>query len=283
MIVSRIEEYLESGKMGADQAVLDNYAATMRKSVERQFAQEREEKPGHIYCTLATKPCARQAAYTYLGFKPEPLQARARVNFFLGDAVEGAVLALARLANCPIESNNIKLLVTHEGIPPISVRPDGLYAGPEGHYNVEIKKMSSFGFDRFVEEGPDDSFGYLTQATVECEGWRQNGVHVRGTIFIACRSETGHLAEFVTLSDQDKLEAFYDRLKQAIASSPDSLPDRAFEPVPEKRGPKKTGRMVLPFNCSYCSMRDHCWPQATIETTSTGKPVWVIHKEIAHE
>ncbi len=306
LLADPIRTYLESHDKRVDDAVLADTVRRMRQVVVRDLMQPRDARPGKESNTLYTGACARKARLVFDGAEREPLRARTLLKFLLGDLVELSVLAMARLAGCPIEDNNIDLTIKGEDGALVPVHPDGLYRVPSSQaYNVEIKSCDSRTFDAWqAQGGPDDTWGYLTQASVEIQAWREAGVTVNQTIFLAVStgSRQGDVAEFLMPYDEQLVIAWHERrLAVQQAAVPDipfeAQPEMAFmrgkacdadwfahgEPTPRinEKGATYgwdvyTGRSVVPLLCSYCDFRaKHCWQTAVLEVDGT-KPVWVV-------
>lgn len=306
LLADPIRAYLESHEKRVDEAVLADTVKRMRQVVVRDLMAPRDARPGKESNTLYTGACARKARLVFDGAEREPLRARTLLKFLLGDLVELSVLAMARLAGCPVEDNNIDLTIKGEDGALVPVHPDGLYRDTTGQaYNVEIKSCDSRTFDTWQEKGgPDDTWGYLSQASVEIQAWREAGVKVRQTIFLAVStgSRQGDVAEFLMPYDEQLVIAWHER---RLAVQQDAVPGIPFEAQPElafMRGkacqadwfahgeptPRinekgatygwdvYTGRRVVPLLCSYCDFRaNHCWTNAVLEVDGT-KPVWVV-------
>lgn len=304
-IAQRIIDYLEQTDKLADASVLSEAVQRMRQVLVRDLMQPRDTRAGKESNTLYSGPCARKAHLTYHGAAREGLRARTVLKFMLGDMVEQAVLTTARLAGAPITDNNIDLSITGHDGKPVPVHPDGLYQAPDGTlFNIEIKSCDSGTYDRWDREGgPDDTWGYLTQASVEVQAWREYGKQVDGTLFLAVStgSRIGSIAEYYKPFDPALVEAWHCRRDEAMSGLPPipfaSTPELAFkrgkhlnaedtlhgEPTPRRNEAGAiygwdipTGRQTLPLVCSYCNYKTtQCWKTAQVEVEGT-KPVWVV-------
>ena len=306
MLADPMKAYLESAHKTMNDAVLTETVQRMRQVIVRDLMQPRDTRVGKESNTLYTGACARKARLTFDGAEREPIQSRTVMKFLLGDLVELSVLAVARLAGCAITDNNIDLTVTGEDGVKIPVHPDGFYQAPSGEcYNVEIKSCDSRTFDHWLKQGgPDDTWGYLTQASIEELAWREEGRQVAGTIFVAVStgSRQGSIAEFVMPYDADLVAKWHERRAQARGNTvPDipfpSQPEMKFQrgkacdpawfahgdPIPRTNESGATygwdvltGREKVPMLCSYCDFRaKHCWPNAVMELDGN-KPVWIV-------
>ena len=306
LIAGRIIDYLEAQEKSIDDVVLKETVQRMRLVLVRDLMQPRDTRAGKESNTLYTGACARKSRLTFDGAARDPLRARTLLKFLLGDLVELSVLAVARLAGCHIEDNNADLTVKGEDGVLVPVHPDGFYRDDTGTgYNIEIKSCDSRTFDAWLEQGgPDDAWGYLTQASMEIQAWREAGIPVMSTIFVAVStgSRQGSIAEFIMPYQEQLVIGWHER---RLAARQIALPEIPFQAQPEMtfmRGkacqadwfahgepiPRvneksavygwdvSTGRTVVPLVCSYCDYRaKHCWQDAILEIDGT-KPVWVV-------
>ncbi len=305
LIADKISAYLESPEKRMDEAVLVETVKRMRMVLVRDLMQPRDQRAGKESNTLYTGACARKARLTFDGTERDPLRARTLLKFLLGDLVELSVLAIARLAGCHIEDNNIDLSITGEDGLTVPVHPDGRFMDGDTPYNIEIKSCDSRTFDAWIEQGgPDDTWGYLTQASVEIKAWREAGVPVLNTIFVAVStgSRQGSIAEFIMPYNEQLVIGWHERRlaarQVAVPAIPfQGQPEMEFvrgkavnadwfvhgEPAPRvnEKGATygwdiMTGRTVVPMICSYCDFRaKHCWKEAVMEMDGS-KPIWVL-------
>lgn len=311
LIADHVQAYLESPDKRMNDEVLTETVRRMRQVIVRDLMQPRDTRAGKESNTLYTGACARKSRLTLDGAARDPLRARTILKFLLGDLVELSVLAMARLAGCHIEDNNIDLSVRGEDGQAVPVHPDGRYVDADGQsYNVEIKSCDSRTFDSWLERGgPDDTWGYLTQASMEIQAWREAGLPVMSTIFIAVStgSRQGSIAEFVMPYNEQLVISWHER---RLAVQQDAVPEIPFsgqpeiafmrgkacnadwfahgEPVPRvnEKGATygwdvMTGREIIPLQCSYCDFRaQHCWKDAVLEMEGT-KPIWVVPSKVS--
>lgn len=327
LIANQITAYLEQHDKALNQAVLDEMVEAFRRKVVKQLMSTRNTRKGHESCTVYSGACARKSRYQFDGVAGEPLRARSLLKFLMGDTLELDVIGVAQLAGVDLSMNNADLFITGQDGVKIQVHPDGLvcdweWSGPvntenggstilrrglRGRYNLECKSSDTFTYDAWVRNGgPDDQWGYLTQASVEIAAWREAGYDVNSTCFIAVStgSRQGSIAEWIIPYDQKLVDAWHDRRR--LAQGVD-LPARPFEAVPELefvRGraldahafahgvpaPREdkngkvighdvpTGRMILPTYCGYCAYKAPCWPGAVLDADD-GKPVWTVQME----
>jgi len=306
LLADPIKAYLEQHEKRVDAHVLDETVRRMRQVIVRDLMTPRDTRAGKESNTLYSGACARKARLTFDGAERDPPRARTLLKFLLGDLVELSVLAVARLAGCHIEDNNIDLTVKGEDGVLVAVHPDGRYVDPDGKsHNVEIKSCDSRTFDSWLEHGgPDDTWGYLTQASIEIQAWREQGIPVMQTLFIAVStgSRQGSIAEWPMPYREDLVTAWHER---RLAVQQVAVPAIPFQAQPEMvfmRGKAKkedyavhgeptprlneagaiygwdvhTGRTVVPLACTYCDFKaKHCWQESVLEIDGT-KPIWVV-------
>ena len=324
LVANQITAYLEQHEKALNQAILDDMVEAFRRKVVKQLMSTRNTRKGHESCTVYSGACARKSRYQFDGVDGEPLKARSALKFLMGDTIELDVIGVAQLAGVDLSMNNADLFITGRDGVKIQVHPDGLvcdweWSGPvntagggttilrrglRGRYNVEVKSCDTRTFDTWDKNGgPDDQWGYLTQASVEIAAWREAGYDVNSTCFIAVStgSRQGSVSEWLLPYDQSLVDAWHNR--RALARGLD-LPPRPFEAVselefvkgktldpavafahgvPTERLDKNgkvygydvpTGRMILPTYCGYCAYKAPCWPGVSIDLKD-GKVVWV--------
>lgn len=273
MIADKIKNYLDNSDKTINEELIKSYFERYSDSVKRQFMQDRESTPGKMYTTLVTKKCARQSAYKYLGFKAEPISARGKLNFFNGDLIEHTMLMLAELAGCPIKRNNDRLEIDCNGFK-IPCKPDGLYEEAGNLYNVEVKKMSDYIYEEWEEGTLSDDWGYRSQAMMECAAWIENGVMVKGTVFLGVKGLTGNFREEVLPYEPSLVKETFKRAVAVSNATQATLPERGYSPQVETYYKKPTGYLKLPIPCSYCDFKAVCWPDFKVEVNKSGRPVW---------
>jgi len=317
VIVDRIYRELAANpgsipKNGREDETMLGLMAAVQRGFQRQFL-EREERTALSISGPWT--CSRKLLYKREGAPRKPLEPRSQVNFFLGDVVEATAKALAIQAGVLIEPwdqdvpVHLKLRTgALEGHPDAWMRPpvgepvvlegfEGVakWEKLEGElrpgdvFNVEFKKQAEFAFGRLLENGMDNTWGYLSQANGYCaseelqEIARQGGGTVRGTIFVVINTNTGHMAEVFEPFDPlyaQRIASDVEAIEEA--ESPDDLP-RLLTEDETNRG-KTTGRQVLGLVCSYCDYAESvCWKgrlEVEFKGTKTGsRPVFVVTGE----
>jgi hypothetical protein len=305
-VAAAITAYLEGQTRHMNEAVLAEAMTRIKRTIMRQLMKPREDRKGYESNSLYIKPCARQARFTYDGVEREGLKARTLLKFLLGDIVELNVMLLAKLAGVDLGMNNEDLTVTGRDGKLIPVHPDGLLNYEGRHSNVEVKSCDSRTFDRWMDNGgPNNDWGYLTQASVEIAAWRESGVDVDGTNFIALStgSRIGSVADWYVPYDGTLVEQWHERralvhakelppipysteaeTEYVAGRQPEKLAVAAANGIPcaPREGAKgiygwdiPTGRQILPMACSYCDYKQQCFPSAAMEVQGD-RPIWVV-------
>ena len=308
LVTDRLIAYLEQEQKPHNLPVLDGMMKAMRHSVQRHLMKPRSDRKGFESATSYTGKCARKARYAYDGSLRPPQQARSVLKFLLGDLVELSAVGLLRLAGFDVDTTcndgQRDLTITGSDGKLIPVHPDGLLTVGNAVYNLEIKSCDSFTYDGWLANGgPDDKFGYVTQASIECAAWAEAQVEVAGTCFLAVStgSRQGSVADWLLPFQPKLVEVWHERRR--LVHEPDQPPrgyegeqEREFirgktlDPIwqdhgdPQQRLDKNgkvtgydvlTGRTVLPVACSYCDYKIPCWGVAELDMDK-GKPVWVL-------
>jgi hypothetical protein len=314
LVANQITAYLEQDHKTLNESILNEMLAAFKKAITRQLMQPRMNRTGYESTTSYSKSCAREARLKYDGVEGEPVKARTMMKFLLGDMVELSVIGVAQLAGVTLVDNNRDLFVTGKDGVKVNVHPDGrvqtgFQIGStdiffDQHFNFECKSCDSHTFDKWLEQGgPDDSWGYLTQCSIEIQAWREAGYDVNSTCFVAVStgSRQGSIAEWIIPYDQKLVDGWHERRALARAESVPSIPFELDDETEYKAGkvidaeafvhgeakPRvnakgavygwdiPTGRKILPMICSYCSFKQHCHPGAEMEVKG-GRPVWVV-------
>jgi hypothetical protein len=316
VVVDYILRYLAKSGKTISESVLDVAGERFKKRLYQQFMTDYEVKAGGYGANRATK-CVRANGYYHAGIPQAPMDPEVKFKLWFGDLCELGVLALAELAyegtphSIGLNNEFVEVPIGKGELDPkpgaqekakIKAFIDGLlnfnwsyhvdnYGGepPEGlerpdeHLIVEVKSMGSWPFERFVKEGPDDTWGYLGQVSVE-----QRAMRVRRYIMIAIDRETGRLAEYIGFYNKavaEKADATYDEVMEAKARG--TIPN-----IPAACAPQmKNGSLVLGLLCNYCGYRGEpggatgCWADAGYELSveytrgkNGPKPVFYVTK-----
>ena len=245
MIIDKINSYLT----GAGVDISDELFAEVSNRAGWRFADQfgkRKERNGGLYLSSVGK-CPRQQAYNVLGFETngKEIDSRARMVFFQGDMAELAVAYLAKLAGVSIESiGDNQATVNLDGV---QGHPDGVLDAEDGtKYLVEIKSMSSYGFEKFEKGDIDDSYLGQVNAYMEALG-------LDWCVMVALNKDSGVLGEKIIHKDGAIVNRCRKNIKTVRQATKETLPERPY--APDEKG-------NLPWQCLYCAYWGHCWPNA---------------------
>ena len=239
-----------------------------RLRIEFESVQTPDSKPDPMRLSNAGK-CPRQMAYQKLiPEKMQELDARALNVFLLGDLIHdlerGLISVVAPLTM--VEAN--VLFNIGDGFVPGHI--DGLLGLKDGERVLDIKSTATRGFTDMVNNGP--RYDHLCQINAYMDAMN---IH-QGVLWIY-NKDTSHRHAFEIERD-DALLADIIRRFQSVAEcdSLDRLPLRMYEPMPEMRRSKPTGREYLPWQCTYCPFTEECWTSEGFELVfESSKPRWI--------
>lgn len=264
-LVKDIYEVIDTG--GGWDATLSKWLAGELQGVfDRRLSEAREQHSPSLRMSQLGTPCQRKLWYSI----NEPSEGGAlapstKLKFMYGDILEQLLIALAIAAGHKVEGVQDRLEI----------------AGVVGHRDcvidgitVDVKSASSYAFKKFASGGlrDDDPFGYISQLSSYVYAGRDSDVESHPSLgaFLVVDKQNGTLCldmydfgpEINTkLSDVENIKA--------IVNSPD-LPPRGFTDEPEG----KSGNMKLCVQCSYCDMKEKCWPGLRTFLSSKG-PVFL--------
>ena len=256
MIAEKMREYLDNQRTSfrdtVDQLLVEEAQDLFVESFKKYLHDEERDSAGKIYMS-ASGYCARKNAYQYHGFKPKgrAIDARSRLNFFMGDMVELAVVLLAYKAGVGLTKfgkDQDRITIDVAGVE-ISGRPDGIITQNARTVLLEVKSMSTYGYKMF-EKG-DISYEYLAQvnACMEATG-------INEAIILGVCKDTGVFSERLVAKDPNIVMANKLGYLQVAQSTPEKLP----EPDSRFDANKKTG--LYPWQCTYCAYHQLCRSKA---------------------
>lgn len=306
MIAEYILRYLASEGKELSEVVLEEAVKRFRKRLADQFMKDRVTKVGGYGAHRATK-CVRDNYYYHQGVEGEAIDPETRFKFFMGDLTELGAYALAQLA---FEGTPHSIGLNNEFVEiPIGVQEpienkktikgyiDGLlnfnwdwhiekFGGtkpahikdkPDEDLVLEVKSMGAYPFKLFKENGPDDTWGYLGQISVE-----QRALRVRRFVMLAVEREKGSIGDYVGTYNKvytTKADAIYSAVMAGVESG-------IAPGVPPELTPDATDKgLKLHVVCSYCPRKEKCWTDAGyklrvdyVKGRSGPRPVWYASK-----
>lgn len=242
MIVDKINAFLNDEGKAINEAILTEVAQLARYSFDRQFGKR--DKHAKTLRLSSIGKCVRQQAYNILGFEEngKEIDARAKMVFFQGDLTELAIVILAKAAGCNLSKT---------GLEQMTIKIEGIEGHPDGIINkdtlLEVKSMSSYSFENFQNQQIDESYHY------QCNGY-MHALGLEQTCIVGLNKDAGVLHEWIIKKDQTIVDDIIRRIGSLRTVTPDTLPDRPYEP---------NAKGFLPWQCLYCGFWKTCWPQAT--------------------
>jgi hypothetical protein len=256
---------------------IEEFAENLAKHLAERSEETRVEKNGQaLRASSVGKPCSRQLWYAnnIEQFNHEPLPPYKKLSFLYGDVIEELLFYLAKLTGHRVEGQQGEARL--EGI--LGHR-DGIIDGRL----VDVKSASTRSLKKFTEHNlvKDDPFGYLGQLAFYLEAAQDDPLVTDKdqASFLVMDKQHGHLV--LDTYHRDELPNIYElieRQKQHMASS--TPPPRGFSPVPTEsayrleQGAKPSGNKKLGVACSYCPVKNHCWPNMRTFVYSSG-PVFM--------
>jgi len=260
-LVEDIYELLE-GKSPFElpEHLAQGFGARMEALVNARVSRTGEEYTPSLRLSNIGKPCELQ---TWLSIHKAdqsiPLRAEARMKFLYGDVIEELLLFLSQAAGHTVEG-----LQTQLDLEGITGHRDAVIDG----VLVDVKSASTFSFKKFQagELANDDPFGYIGQIQSYLEASQDDPVVTDKDrcAFLVMDKTLGHLCLDIHKKVPFDVREIARRKKDVMTSS--TPPERAFAPVPDG----KSGNMKLGMQCSYCNMRNACWPDVRTFLYSNG-------------
>lgn len=260
------------------------------------------EENGNIFRASAASMCVRRRWYQKNGYKGLPLTPRKIVNFLLGDLSErtllhfikrgcvgsgrlysevifGETLGSIQFQKRDIEIYKQRTLSFKLGELTITGHADGFgKRNVDGKWElIEIKSAADYGFKEFQEKGAGD---YLKQSHALMLTEEARALDIKSVRFFYLKKQTGHVWD----RKFDFNPEIAETVKSEFIMTDNQVPPPApYDFIPETFRGKPTGRKTIPWQCGYCSMRDHCKPGARIEWKKdqfgTMKPIYLYEEE----
>ena len=249
----------------------------------------------HINRASNANYCQRRLWYKKNGYVGEIMNSRAIINFALGDLTEAVVVAFIKAAcvgpdklysevafgesagDCRVQGRSFeifkqKTLTTKILGIDIPGHADGFgKRNSDGKWElIEIKSAADFGFEEFCEKGPGD---YIRQSHCLMMSDECLALGVRSVRFFYLKKNTGHMASRLYNFDTDIASEVVRIFQEA---NQETIPDRPIQPEEEMFRKKPTGNIKLNWRCSYCPFTTTCWPDAKMEISKSGKPVYYL-------
>lgn len=253
-------------------------------ALDRLALSERDEQEPDAYRMSSAGKCLRYLAYVLAGYEPAPLEPRGARVFRIGDLVHADIqksLGHAGLASRFEERVFLSVPLKEElegRFVELVGHIDGIYHDPEqGDKLLEIKTTTDYGFQEVQRtQGGSIDGGYLAQNVAYQYATGLDGVWLyynknTSAIYSFYADKQLNRPTFIAIQDRfTKLKRFED---SGDTEPPESF--REHQPEQEMYRRKPTGKMKLKWQCSYCKMNGHCWPEATKEVVK-GKIIYYV-------
>jgi len=256
MIIDRICSYLANPKEISVQS-LSKIASLGAFNFARQFGAQEESERGLRLSSIGH--CKRKQAYNLLGYEVngKEIDPRAKMVFYQGDMAELAIVNLASLAGCRIESfGDGQRTVEINGV---KGHPDGILKDYQGDYLLEVKSMSSYSFADFERGEIDEGYLYQINAYMHALGLKK-------AIVVALNKDAGIMSERSLTINKDIVIDILSTIEELKELSSLSKPVESILPA-RKFSPNEKG--IYPWNCLYCAHWKTCHPEA--QTVLIGK------------
>jgi CRISPR/Cas system-associated exonuclease Cas4 (RecB family) len=231
----------------ASEAQVEELGRALTDMLKRRLSAKPEPR-GLSMSSLGTK-CKRQLWYKIN--KPElaePLSPQSKLNLLVGDVFDVLSPFLCRWSG-----HDVKGEQTEMELHGIKGHRDFICDG----VTVDAKTANSRSIEKFKNHRleKDDPFGYLQQITgyVAAAADDPDVTVKREGAFLVFDKERGGLCLDRYRVETEGYEQAVDEIKSMVASP--EPPQRRYTPVPDG----KSGNMMLPFQCAYCSHKKECW------------------------
>jgi hypothetical protein len=255
------QEFVKTLSPEQQEKLCASFATECSAIFHKQFFKEYKDNSPPFMSNVGK--CARMLAFKLHGFKGEAVSAKARMTFFFGDLIEAAIGIIAEASGWELANKQESVEVAG-----LRGRTDGR---PAKNAVVDIKSMSAASFEITKRSGGvGDDFGYLTQISLY-----RAGLQVDEAFFLCVNKNTGEIAVWEAPNAPDLVELAKAKYNLVMASTPDRLPARPYQPVNDK----KTGKLCLPMQCKFCDFRLLCWNVVDIAEGYNKSEVYVVDSE----
>lgn len=228
-------------------------AGAMNKSLNREDGVMRSD-PNVIYASEFGNKCQRQLWYKMrMPHLAAPIPANARFKFFYGDIVEESFLALVQLAGHEVKDRQKTIEIAYPKSSSLRIRGriDGIIDGTL----IDVKSVSSRGFDEFRKGDGGKKFGYATQLAIYQHAL---GSDSKGYVYVDRQlGHFGYTPEPFTLN-ATKIVSKLEGIEKTLSDASLTNNVGRLEAVPEGA----SGNMKLDTECSYCAFKNSCWSDA---------------------
>lgn len=189
--------------------------------------------------------CSRQLAYRVHGYKGIPLSWKSQSIFDDGDLFHNQLRGWMKTAGVEIFNEEDAVVVPTPKGRRIVGHIDGLVTHEGETLLLEIKSMSSYGFERLLKGEPIDE-SYRAQMS----GYML-GLDIDRALFVAKCKDNSDLHEVIYEIDRPLIEEKLRKLDLVLDSTTPDMVERTY-------GPLGKG-LKLDWHCGYCAFWKECW------------------------
>lgn len=244
----------------------------LKDKLERLYTdiglERAKSQDNNVFRASSAGRCARALAYQWLGYTPEPIQARGIRVFRHGDIIEEAIdkdcdLYKEKYGEDILTDRQLEgeFKLTDNKV--VTCHIDGITKNNGEEIIVNIKTISDLGF-RMIERGVID-YGHQCQAHCEMKAINEKyGKKIDKALYYYYKKNTSHDSEYIIHWDNKIMEEIEKRFISVLKCDKDNLPERELE----RHGGLKD---KMGFPCTYCAYNKHCFPDREVQIIK-GKP-----------
>lgn len=259
-LLLRVQEYLE-------RLYVDGGEIELRFNMTYIAAEESE----YNYVRLSSSgKCQRAIAYSLHYPIPASTGYRGVSVLLLGHVLHDLERSLIKKV-APLHSEEMRVELDVGDGYRVPGHIDGVVDTAEGPFIIDIKTANTKSFNDMARNGPRDDYVAQVNAYMEAVGIKQ-------AFLWLYNKDTSHRMVLPVTYSEEVVKRVKTRFLNALKSTPDSLPEREYSPQEEIRNKKPTGRLYLPWQCSYCAFVQMCWPDFR-QVVEDGKVRYIREKE----
>jgi hypothetical protein len=241
------------GLNGWDNLISLRMGDKIGKAAAMRF-REPQKPRGYLSFSSIGSPCQRKLWYKIN--EPtvaKPLSPADLLKFFYGDMIEELVLAIVEASGHSVTGTQDRMHISG-----LRGHRDAVIDG----MTIDVKSASPYSFKKFAEGNlrEEDPFGYISQLSSYVYAAKDDPLVTNKThgAFLVVDKVNGTLCLDV-YDFTEELEHKEQEIEEVKAMVKGSIPDRAFEPVPQS---KTSPNMKLHPSCGFCEFNKKCWPEA---------------------
>lgn len=226
--------------------------ATEGGELDVRFHIRYEAETSNLLRLSAAGKCQRALAYSLHYKNPVVRTHRGVAVTLLGHVIHELERSIIKQV-APLHSEEKEVWFRVDDQHRIKGHIDGILETEEGPVILDIKTANAKSFAEMLKNGPRDDYVAQVNAYMEATG-------VRKAYLWLYNKDTSTRAVLPVVYSPLVVEKVRSRFRNALYSTKDNLPEREYEPQQEIRKGQPTGRLYLPWQCSYCPFVSLCWP-----------------------